>query len=52
LAAGLIAHGLFDVLTHFTGHPGPLWWPAFCGSLDIAAGLCLLTLIRTDKISP
>lgn len=50
LAFGLIAHGLFDITTLLTGHPGPAWWPVFCGSLDITAGLCILALLHRHEI--
>jgi len=50
IAAGLIAHGVFDVFVHFTGHPGPFWWPAFCGALDLVAGVLVIILIRTHRI--
>ncbi len=50
LAGGLIAHGVFDVLVLFTGHPGPVWWPAFCGALDLVAGVLVIILIRTHRI--
>lgn len=47
-AAGLIGHGLFDLLVH--GHvienPGmPAWWPPFCAAYDVAAGLFLAWLL-------
>lgn len=50
LACGLIAHGGFDVLVLFTGHPGPVWWPAFCGALDLVVGVLVIILIRTHRI--
>ena len=50
LAAGIIAHGLFDAATLLTGHPGPVWWPAMCGGLDVVAGALLLFLIKTQRI--
>lgn len=51
LALGIVAHGVFDLVTFFTGHPAPVWWPAFCGGLDIAAGLSILWLLRTQRIT-
>lgn len=51
LAAGIIAHGFFDALVLVADNPGPSWWPAFCGTLDIVAGVILLFLIRTRRIS-
>jgi hypothetical protein len=43
IAAALVAHGIFDALHgHFIVDAGvPAWWPAFCGSYDVMAGLCL-----------
>ena len=45
VAIGLAAHGIFDALHgHIIANAGvPEWWPAFCGSYDIAAG-CLVYL--------
>ncbi|SLN30099.1 hypothetical protein [Pseudooctadecabacter jejudonensis] len=51
LAGLLIAHGALDGVLFFTGHPGPHWWPAFCASLDITAGLALLVLIHKNKVA-
>ena len=47
-AAGLVGHGLFDMLVH--GHMientgMPAWWPAFCAAYDVAAGLFLAWLL-------
>ena len=53
-AAGLVGHGLFDVLVH--GHvidnPGmPAWWPPFCAAYDVAAGLFLAWLLTRARPS-
>lgn len=50
LAYGLVAHGVFDAVTALTGHPGPDWWPLFCGALDITAGALIFLLLQTRKI--
>ena len=55
VAAGLALHGLFDFARYsFLAAPGaPPWWPAFCGSYDIVAGLILTSLIlirRQDRV--
>ena len=50
LAGGLIAHGLFDIMTGLIAAPGPGWWPAFCASFDIVAGVVMLQLIQTGKV--
>ena len=55
VAAGLALHGVFDFIRHaFLPAPGaPEWWPAFCGSYDVVAGLGLaaLLLIRGRRAS-
>jgi hypothetical protein len=47
VAAGLIAHGLLDVVHgDLIANPGvPAWWPGFCMSYDVAAGLYLAALL-------
>ena len=46
----LFAHGVYDFNhDHLIENPGmPLWWPAFCGSIDLVAavGVGLLTRRR------
>lgn len=40
-AAGLAGHGFFDFFLHPTlvANPGmPVWWPGFCGTIDIVLG--------------
>ena len=46
-AAGLAGHGVFDFFHHLIiQNPGvPLWWPAFCGSIDVFFGLFLAFLL-------
>jgi hypothetical protein len=46
-AAALVGHGVFDFLHHlFIRNPGvPPWWPGFCGSFDVFAGLFLAYLL-------
>ena len=41
VAAGLVGHGLFDFVHHLlaTGRGMPIWWPDFCASFDLAAGI-------------
>jgi len=50
IIGGLIAHGVFDFGLAFIGHPGPIWWPVFCGTLDIMAGVILLRLLQNGRI--
>jgi hypothetical protein len=53
-AAGLILHGLFDFTRHaYLGGEGvPVWWPAFCGGYDIAAGMILAGIILVTERRP
>jgi hypothetical protein len=47
VAAALCGHGVFDFFHHaFIQNPGvPVWWPGFCGSYDILAGIFLAVLL-------
>jgi hypothetical protein len=55
VAAGLAAHGVFDVVhPHVVQNPGvPDWWPAFCATFDvgIAALLAVFALARSRPAS-
>ena len=46
---GITAHGLFDLVHHvLIEDPGvPTWWPSFCGSIDVALGLWVVTITRS-----
>ena len=48
VAAGLALHGAFDFVHGGVVHnPGmPAWWPAFCGSYDLAAAAWLASRMR------
>lgn len=52
VAAGLFAHGVFDVFHGaLISNPGlPAWWPAFCMSYDIVAALCMAWLLQRSRI--
>jgi hypothetical protein len=52
VAAGLAGHGIFDLFHgHLIANPGvPPFWPAFCGSYDVAAGACLAWLLNRSHI--
>ena len=53
VAAGIAGHGVFDwvVHPHLIANPGmPLFWPAFCGSIDIALGAILAILLLRRAI--
>lgn len=47
VVAGLVAHGVFDMLHHLLiSNPGvPIWWPGFCWSFDVLAGIVLAWLL-------
>ena len=51
VAAGLAAHGLFDVFRHLAlaGRGVPGWWPDFCMGFDVAAGAWLALLLAVDR---
>jgi hypothetical protein len=53
IAAGLALHGAFDsVHGALVTNPGmPPWWPAFCGSYDVAAAIVLAFLIWNQSRS-
>jgi hypothetical protein len=48
LAIGFISHGLYDVVhANIYNHSvAPLWWPEFCGSIDILLGVYMLYLFK------
>lgn len=54
VAAGIAGHGvLFDWLVHphLIANPGmPEFWPAFCGSIDVALGAILAILLLRGAI--
>ncbi|MGE3512781.1 MAG: hypothetical protein AB7N65_28290 [Vicinamibacterales bacterium] len=50
VVAGIAAHGVMDFFVHgrIVANAGmPAWWPAFCGSFDIAMPACLVWLSST-----
>lgn len=49
VAAGIVGHGVFDAVHHvFIENPGmPVWWPGFCGTIDIVMGGYLVIRLRT-----
>lgn len=46
LALGYILHGVYDVIhdMFFINAGTPVWWPEFCGVIDIILGLYLVSL--------
>lgn len=51
VVAGLFAHGLFDfVHRSLISNPGiPVWWPGFCLTFDITAGVYLAHRLKRSK---
>lgn len=56
VVAGMALHGLFDFVraVYLPGSGVPSWWPAFCGSIDVALalGLGALLLARVNSAAP
>lgn len=54
VAAALAGHGVFDAVHGMLiANPGvPSWWPAFCGTYDVAAGAALALLSVPRKRVP
>lgn len=52
VAAGIAGHGIFDALHgYFIHNPGlPVWWPAFCGTIDIVIAVYLVIRLSQQKI--
>ncbi|MEM9692679.1 MAG: hypothetical protein AAGA56_09050 [Myxococcota bacterium] len=50
LAVLLASHGVFDACVALAHHPGPPWWPAFCGALDVVAGVGIFTLVQVERV--
>lgn len=53
VAAGIAGHGVFDwvVHPHLIENPGmPVFWPAFCGSIDVALGVLIAILLLRGSI--
>lgn len=51
VAGALTGHGLFDfVHGQLVANPGvPPWWPAFCGTYDVVAGVFLAWLLASGR---
>lgn len=51
IGIGILLHGIFDfVHPHIVQNTGvPLWWPAFCGGVDIVLGSWVIYLSQTGK---
>lgn len=48
IVVALLGHAAFDAVHHFMiDNPGlPIWWPGFCGSIDLFFGGYLALLLR------
>ena len=46
LSFGFIAHGVYDMLHHriHAQTAAPVWWPEFCGVIDVIIGLYVFKL--------
>jgi hypothetical protein len=53
VACALVAHGIFDfVHGRLIPNPGvPSWWPMFCLSYDVVAGLYLAALLWRSRVA-
>ena len=51
-AFALAGHGVFDFFHGFViSNPGmPAWWPGFCGTYDVVAGIYLAGLLMSGRI--
>ena len=52
-AGGIAGHGIFDWVVHprLIANPGmPVFWPAFCGSIDVALGVLIAILLLRGAI--
>lgn len=51
LAFGYIAHAVYDVVHNslFYNSGTPLWWPEFCGAVDILIGLYLVYMAISKR---
>jgi hypothetical protein len=49
VGTGIMAHGLFDLVHDVVIENSgvPIWWPSFCGSLDVLLGLWVMILTRS-----
>lgn len=51
VAAGIAGHGIFDFVHPLLyANPGmPVWWPGFCGSVDVVLGAWLAVRLYQGK---
>jgi hypothetical protein len=52
MAGGLAAHGVYDLVhSAVVSNPVvPVWWPLFCGVVDIVLGGWMLVLLNQDTL--
>jgi len=53
VAAGIAGHGVFDWALHphlIVNRGMPVFWPAFCGSIDVALGVLIAILLLRGSI--
>jgi len=52
MAGGLAAHGVYDLVHHaVVSNPVvPVWWPIFCGIVDIVLAGWVLVLLKRDTL--
>ncbi|HZF00093.1 MAG TPA: hypothetical protein VE981_23995 [Planctomycetota bacterium] len=53
IVVALLAHGVMDFFHHpLIANPGvPAWWPMFCLTFDVAAGIFLAIRLRSARLS-
>ena len=51
LGVGIILHGVFDLFhgAIISNSGVPIWWPAFCASIDVVLGVWVIYLTRSQK---
>lgn len=51
VAAALLAHGVYDFAHHllFPDHGAPVWWPGFCGAIDVVLAVAAALAARSRK---
>ena len=54
ISGGLAAHGIYDYIhRYFAEDSGvPLWWPAFCLTIDVVLAAVVATILVQDKENP
>ena len=54
VAAGITGHGVFDFTRHLFIHNSgvPVWWPGFCGSIDLALGAWVAICLAISAPAP